>query len=136
MSDEAEATPAAPVGAGVLVVDDDTLVRCSTAMTLRRAGYRVHEANGAEEAMICMQKEGGEIKLMLSDVVMPKQNGYDLGREVRARWPETQIVLISGYTPVAMGRHGIETSEFPLLRKPVPDLPAVVARFIGPPRAE
>ncbi len=119
----------------VLVVDDDDMVRWSTARTLRRAGYDVLEAGGAEEALICMQEYGPRVTLVLSDVIMPKQSGYDLGRIVRSRWPETQVVLISGYTPVAMGRHGIETDGFPLLRKPVTDLASAIAEMIGPAHA-
>ncbi len=118
----------------VLVVDDDDMVRWSTARTLRRAGYDILEAGGAEEALICMQEYGPRVTLVLSDVIMPKQSGYDLGRIVRSKWPETEVVLISGYTPVAMGRHGIETDGFHLLRKPVPDLAGVIGELIGPAR--
>ncbi len=117
----------------VLVVDDDDMVRWSTARTLRRAGYGVFEAGGVEEALICMQEFGPRVTLVLSDVIMPKQSGYDLGRIVRSKWPETEVALISGYTPVAMGRHGIETDGFPLLRKPVTDLAGAIAELIGPP---
>jgi DNA-binding NtrC family response regulator len=117
----------------ILVVDDDDMVRWSTARSLRRAGYEVLEADGAEEALICMQEHGERVKLVLSDVIMPKQSGYELGQAVREGWPDTKIAVISGYTPVAMGRHGIETDQFQLLRKPVTDLPGIVANMIGPP---
>jgi DNA-binding NtrC family response regulator len=142
---ETEAVPAAPptpqeepvalalpAPGRVLVVDDDELVRWSTARTLRRAGYQVLEAGDADEALICMQEQGARVSLVLSDVIMPKQSGYELGQVLRERWPHVQIVLISGYTPVAMDRHGIETSGFRLLRKPVANLPEVIAQLIGP----
>jgi DNA-binding NtrC family response regulator len=116
----------------ILVVEDDDMVRWSTARTLRRAGYDVLEAASAEEALICMQEDGDRVALVLSDVIMPKQTGYDLGQAVRAQWPDTEVVLISGYTPVAMDRHGIGTTDFHLLRKPVADLPSVVSELIGP----
>jgi two-component system, cell cycle sensor histidine kinase and response regulator CckA len=116
----------------ILVVEDDDMVRWSTARTLRRAGYDVLEAASAEEALICMQEDGERVALVLSDVIMPKQTGYDLGQAVRAQWPDTEVVLISGYTPVAMDRHGIGTTDFHLLRKPVADLPSVVSELIGP----
>ena len=116
----------------VLVVEDDDMVRWSTARLLRRAGYEVLEAAAAEEALIFMQEDGDRVSLVLSDVIMPKQTGYDLGQAVRARWPETEIVLMSGYTPVAMDRHGIGTTDFHLLRKPINDLAGVVAELIGP----
>jgi two-component system, cell cycle sensor histidine kinase and response regulator CckA len=116
----------------VLVVEDDDMVRWSTARLLRRAGYEVLEAASVEEALICMQEDGERVTLVLSDVIMPKQTGYDLGQAVRERWPETEIVLMSGYTPVAMDRHGIGTTDFHLLRKPINDLAGVVAELIGP----
>jgi two-component system, cell cycle sensor histidine kinase and response regulator CckA len=116
----------------ILVVEDDDMVRWSTARTLRRAGYEVLEAASAEEALICMQEDGERMSLVLSDVIMPKQTGYDLGQAVRAQWPDTEVVLISGYTPVAMDRHGIGTTDFHLLRKPVADLAGVVSELIGP----
>lgn len=89
----------------LLVVDDDQMVRWSTARTLRRAGYEVLEAEGVEEALICLQEHGARVRLVLSDVIMPKRSGYELGQEVRTHWPDVQVVLISGYTPVAMDRH-------------------------------
>jgi DNA-binding NtrC family response regulator len=124
--------PVAPAPGRVLVVDDDEMVRWSTARTLRRAGYQVLEAGDADEALICMQEHGAHVSLVLSDVIMPKQSGYELGQVLRTRWPHIEVVLISGYTPVAMDRHGIETSGFRLLSKPVADLPECIAQLIGP----
>ena len=125
-----EPVAAAPTPARVLVVDDDEMVRWSTARTLRRAGFEVLEARDADEALICMQEHGADVTVVLSDVIMPKQNGYELGQVLRKRWPHVEVVLISGYTPVAMDMHGIETSGFRLLRKPVADLPEVIAELI------
>jgi two-component system, cell cycle sensor histidine kinase and response regulator CckA len=119
----------------VLIVDDDDIVRTTSARLLRRAGYEVLEAAGAEEALLCMQQHGTRVRLMLSDVVMPKHNGHSLAVSVRERWPEVEVVLITGYTPVAMGRHGIDTAGFRMLHKPVLDLPALVAGLIGPAQA-
>ncbi len=128
---EAGALPASGL---VLVVDDDEMFRWGTARKLRRAGYEVLEAAGADEALICMQEHGASVSLMLSDVIMPKQTGYELCQAVRARWPHTQLVLVSGYTPVALDRHGIRTAGFSLLQKPIPDLLEILTRLIGPPQ--
>ncbi len=130
-SDEAGGGPAPLV---VLVVDDDELVRWSTVRLLRGAGYEVLDAAGVDEALICMEQQGARVSLVLSDVIMPGQSGYELGREVRTHWPHAQVVLISGYTPVAIDRHGIDTAGFRLVRKPVADLPGMVAEVIGPAR--
>ncbi len=127
-------TDALPASGLVLVVDDDEIVRWSTARKLRRAGYGVLEAAGADEALICMQEHGASVGLMLSDVIMPKQNGYELWQALRIHWPRTQVLLVSGYTPVALDRHGIQTAGFSLVQKPVPNLVEIVARLIGPPQ--
>jgi two-component system, cell cycle sensor histidine kinase and response regulator CckA len=143
MSNESDATSPRDAGSAgapradshlIMVVEDDDMVRWSTARLLRRAGYEVLEAASVEEALICMQKDGERVSLVLSDVIMPKQTGYDLGQAVRAQWPDTEVVLISGYTPVAMDRHGIGTTDFHLLQKPVADLEGVVAELIGLPQ--
>ncbi len=122
-------------GTAVLIVDDDDIVRSTSARLLRRAGYEVLEAAGAEEALLCMQQHGAHVQLVLSDVIMPKHNGHSLAVTVHERWPEVEIVLITGYTPVAMDRHGIDTAGFRVLHKPVLDLAAVVSGLIGPPQA-
>ncbi len=64
----------------------------------------------------------------------PKQNGYELWQALRIHWPRTQVLLVSGYTPVALDRHGIQTAGFSLVQKPVPNLVEIVARLIGPPQ--
>lgn len=137
MNNETDPPPDAPSDARspllVLVVDDDEMVRWSNARILRRAGYDTLEASGVEEALICMQEHGERVSVVLSDVIMPKQSGYDLGRIVRANWPATKVILISGYTPVAMDRHGIETDGFPLIQKPAPNLAEIMAQMVGPP---
>lgn len=122
-----------PAPRSVLVVDDDEMVRWCTARELRRAGYEVLEAAGADEALICMQEHGASVSLILSDVIMPKQNGYELCQAVRARWPHAQVMLVSGYTPGAINRHEIRTAGFSLLQRPIPNLLEIVTRLIGPP---
>ncbi len=127
-----EPVAVAPAPGWVLVVEDEDLLRWSTARTLRRAGYQVLEAGDADEALICMAEHGDGVSLVISDVIMPKQSGYELAHALRRQWSHLRIVLISGYTPVAMERHGIQSSEFELLRKPVVNLAHTVAQLIGP----
>src|SRR5437763_13741844 len=97
----------APTPPTVLVVDDDEIVRSTTARILARAGYAVSEAATAGEALARCESAGG-FDLMLSDVVMPGQSGYDLARAVTERSPQTNVLLISGYTPTAIARHGLD----------------------------
>src|SRR3954470_13363890 len=96
-----------PSSPSVLVVDDDEIVRTTTARILTRAGYSVSEAASAGEA-VARCESADAFDLVLSDVVMPGQSGYDLARAVRVMSPRTAVVLVSGYTPTAMARHGLD----------------------------
>jgi CheY-like chemotaxis protein len=82
----------------VLIAEDEFLVRLTIAEFLRDAGYNVIEASNADEALEIF-KSGSAIDLLFSDVRMPgSMDGCELARRVRAAWPETQIILTSGYS--------------------------------------
>jgi CheY-like chemotaxis protein len=112
-----DATPASP--STVLVVDDETAVRSSTARLLARAGYQVLQASSAHEALAVVHSKR-TIDAMLSDVVMPGANGFELASAVRDISPSTAIVLFTAYTPAAIDRHNLRgASEARLLQKPL-----------------
>ncbi len=89
--------PAASQGrAHLLVVDDDTDVRATTALLLRRSGYDVTEASTAEQALSLLTSMP-QIELLLSDVVMPQVTGPELARRAHALRPNLPVVFFSGY---------------------------------------
>jgi CheY-like chemotaxis protein len=89
--------PPAPKGLGVaLLVDDEDLVRMSTADMLMDLGYEVAEASSAEEALRLLQ-EGLEPKLLVTDHLMPGMNGAELARHVMSRSPGLPVLIVSGY---------------------------------------
>src|SRR5829696_3225729 len=90
---ESESGPASTV----LVVDDETSVRSSTARLLARAGYEVLQASSADEALAILH-ERGPVDAMLSDVVMPGANGFELASAVRDIAPATSVLLFTAYT--------------------------------------
>jgi len=93
----AAAASAPPAGETVLVAEDEPLVRTLVAQILEAAGYRVIEAADGVEAVQALERAGGGIALVLTDVVMPRLGGVDLARCVREVWPGTPILLMSGY---------------------------------------
>jgi CheY-like chemotaxis protein len=81
----------------VLVVEDQSLVCESARSILERLGYRVATAMAADEALRYV-RDGGELDLLLADVVLPGMNGVALAERVAAERPHVRVLFISGYT--------------------------------------
>jgi two-component system cell cycle sensor histidine kinase/response regulator CckA len=125
--------PVLPPAGTVLVVDDEPAVRKSTARLLRRAGLDVLEAGSAAEALALGRDDRQEIDVLLTDVVMPDQNGIELAAEAREVWPDAVILLISAFTPTALIRHEIhDGAARGMLQKPLErtELVSVVTRAV------
>lgn len=81
----------------ILVVDDEDLVRSMIATIMEDAGFDVIEVGDGLEALTFLERNGGEIAALVSDIKMPGLDGLELTRRVAARWPAVAIVLVSGY---------------------------------------
>ncbi len=90
-------TSPVPLDVGVLLVDNDELVRRMAANALRHGGYAVLEAADAEEALKLVYSGAARIELILADVGLPKLSGVELARRLRVRLPGVKVVLMSGY---------------------------------------
>jgi PAS domain S-box-containing protein len=94
-------TAAAPLvrgSGGILLVEDDDLVRQSISNKLSGLGYDVLTAGTALEAVEMLKTET-HLDLVFTDVIMPgPMNGADLVREVLRRWPRMKVLMTSGYT--------------------------------------
>ena len=88
-----------PTSGTVLLVDDEDLVRASTADMLTDMGYTVVEATSAEEALRLLS-DGLRPDLLVTDHLMPGMSGTDLARETCKRMPGTPVLIISGYAEV------------------------------------
>lgn len=80
----------------ILLVDDEDLVRLSTADLLTEIGFKVIETASAEEALAVL-RAGAKIGAVVTDHLMPGMTGVDLARIVRETWPRTPVLLVSGY---------------------------------------
>lgn len=79
-----------------LLVDDEELVRMTTADMLTDLGFEVIEANSGEEALRLLE-EGLRPTLLVTDHLMPGVTGAELARKVQADWPGLPILIVSGY---------------------------------------
>ncbi len=86
-------------GAGtLLLVEDEDAVRVFATRALRNKGYQVLEAKTGEGALSLFESEkAANIRLLITDVVMPGIDGLTLARQVRQDHPTLPVILISGY---------------------------------------
>ena len=113
--DDKEGTSA---GARILVVEDEPLVRRTSVRALRLAGYRVREAESAEDALRILEEPDEVIHLLLTDVMMPGMNGRELAERAQLTKPAMRVLLMSGFTDDAAVRQGIAERTLRLLPKP------------------
>jgi two-component system, cell cycle sensor histidine kinase and response regulator CckA len=81
----------------VLVVEDESFVRGVVSEVLRGAGYSVLIARDASEACHLYEFHRGRIELLLTDLVLPGEDGRALGGRLRRNNPHLKVLLISGY---------------------------------------
>jgi CheY-like chemotaxis protein len=96
----------------VLLVDDEELIRMSTAAMLGDLGYAVTEASSAEAALEIVER-GLVPDLLLTDHLMPGLTGTELAHRISERSPATKALIISGYAEVE-----VIAPEIPRLAKP------------------
>lgn len=111
ISEPATVPDGAAVGT-ILLVDDEDLVRLSTADMLSETGFVVIEAASAEEALLVL-RSGANISAVVTDHLMPGMTGVDLARIVKETWPHTPVLIVSGYAE----SEGI-APDLPRLSKP------------------
>jgi two-component system cell cycle sensor histidine kinase/response regulator CckA len=102
----------------ILLVEDEEGLRALNARGLASRGYTVLQAGNGVEAIDVLEKTGGKIDLVVSDVVMPEMDGPTLLRELRTRDPSLKIIFVSGYAEDAFQKHLPADGQFDFLPKP------------------
>jgi two-component system cell cycle sensor histidine kinase/response regulator CckA len=116
---EKDKRPADLTGNGViLLVEDEDSLRSLNARGLRSRGYTVVEAENGLEALEKLEEQGGQIDLVVSDVVMPEMDGPTMLKEMRAKNPDIKIIFVSGYAEDAFEKSMPENQQFAFLPKP------------------
>jgi PAS domain S-box-containing protein len=94
----------------ILIADDEESVRKLVYTVLVQRGYRVLEAKDGKEALELFEKNHQRIDMVLTDIVMPKMTGYQLGEQIEKLDPAKKILFMSGY------RDSQDSSGFDLSR--------------------
>ena len=120
-ADDAPAPPRATdlTGQGtILLVEDEEGLRALNARGLVSRGYSVLEAGNGVEAIEVLEKNGGKVDLVVSDVVMPEMDGPTLLKELRKRNPTLKMIFVSGYAEDAFEKSLPKGEQFAFLPKP------------------
>ena len=113
--------------AKIMVVDDvDTIARVY-ARFLERLGYEVRIAFNGQEALDLWDTY--EPDLIISDIRMPKMNGFELANAIRKKKPEQKIILMTGYADEAEVLEQQKEHGFPFFTKPA-DLQTTVSNIV------
>lgn len=89
-------THSQPTCCKVLLVEDEVLIRMSTADMVKDLGHTTFEAGTAKKALEILEQN--QIDVMITDIGLPDVSGASLIAEVQARWPEIQIIVASGHS--------------------------------------
>lgn len=101
----------------ILIVDDDEMFRQSIISFLTRCGYEVVTALNVEETMEIVKRNN--IDLIVTEMVMPKSNGIDLLKTVKASFPQTEVVIVTAYGEVESYLEAMNLGAFEYLTKPI-----------------
>ncbi len=119
----------------VLVADDDRSIRTVLTQALGRAGYQVRATSSA--ATLWRWVEDGEGDVVITDVIMPDENGLDLIPRIRRIRPELPVIVMSAQSTLTTAVQATQRGAFDYLPKPfdLTDLMAVVDRALKQPMA-
>ena len=105
----------------MLVVDDEAEVLRLEVRELQAAGYEVLGTANASEALHLLSARGGNVDLLVTDVVMPGMNGIELAAAVRWSYPEVRVLLVSGHL-----------DDDASVSRPLPDETSLLTKPFGP----
>lgn len=102
----------------ILLVEDEAMLRQLVERLLSRQGYRVLSAAHGEEALVAAESAGGQIDLLLTDLVMPRLNGATLASLLRQKFPELRVLFMSGYASDALQADSETAPGVKFIQKP------------------
>jgi two-component system cell cycle sensor histidine kinase/response regulator CckA len=82
----------------IVLADDDQQIRSFVKAILKAKGLDVHEAGDGQEAAEVLEKLGGLVDLLITDIKMPRMDGVTLATAVAEIYPTLPVLFISGWT--------------------------------------
>ncbi|KIX11863.1 response regulator [Dethiosulfatarculus sandiegensis] len=100
----------------ILVVDDETEIRAFLELLLTRQGFACSQAASVGEAMEILKNM--EFELVVTDIRMPGESGFDLANHVKKNYPFTSIIMASGLDQPSVARQALDLGVYGYVIKP------------------
>jgi len=100
----------------ILVIDDESIVRTSCSRALSPEGYEVVSVQNGSEGLKMLEE--GQFDIVLTDLKMPDIDGIEVLSKVKEKWPETEVIIITGYQTVDTAVRSIKLGAFDYVEKP------------------
>jgi two-component system nitrogen regulation response regulator GlnG len=119
----------------ILIADDDAAIRTVLNQALSRAGYEVRSTSNAATLWRWISQGDGD--LVITDVVMPDENAFDLVPRIRKTRPELPVIIMSAQNTFMTAIRASERGAYEYLPKPfdLKELIAIVGRALSEPKA-
>jgi len=117
----------------ILLAEDDEAVRRLTRTVLENFGYTVIETIDGEDAVLKFIANKDRVQLAILDAIMPKKNGGEVFREIKALKPNFPVLFMSGYPGEIVGKQGLLDPGINFVPKPISpsDLLKKVREMLG-----
>lgn len=102
----------------IVLADDDQQIRLFLKAILKAQGFDVHEAGDGQEAAEVLEKLGGLVDLLITDIKMPRMDGVALAKAVAEIYPTLRVLFISGWTFDLLEEPEWRQPKYAFLRKP------------------
>ena len=124
--------------ARLLVVDDEPNMRTVLTGLLTREGYHVETAANGRAALDALERSGGNVHVVLTDLRMPEMDGMALLEELTRRYPGRPVVMLTAHGTVDTAVEAMKFGAFDFVTKPfnADELRAVIAKAVNTARAE
>ncbi len=100
----------------ILVVDDEAVALKNLCYVLKKEGYGVTAAKSGKQALACLGKQ--EFALVLTDLKMPQVDGMQVLKKVKAVYPLTEVVMITGFSSVHTAVESLKAGAYQYITKP------------------
>lgn len=103
--------------ANILIVDDEEVVRLSHLRSLKGTDCNAQAAEDGRQAIQVMEQQPFDVVLL--DLRMPGLDGMEVLKTIKQRWPDSEVIVVTGYPSIESAKEAVRLGAFNYLTKPL-----------------